>query len=97
MEDTKNIFVLYYSKCYLIVKTTLNMSKSNPSDIIHSPEMNNNGSNKTTDSKQPDQQCFLERLANHICRHYNWIIVLMLTPISLSYDFYCFGKDTSVT
>ena len=71
------------------------MSNIDESNILHSPEMNNNGNNKTTNTNQPDQQCFLERVANHICRHYNWIIVLMLTPISLSYDFYCFGKYMS--
>ena len=69
------------------------MSKLNKFEALDTQEMNNNlPKPKTTEEKISHQPCFLERLANDICRNYNWIIVLMLTPISLSYDFYCFGK-----
>ena len=34
----------------------------------------------------------IDKVINHICRHYNWVIVLMLTPISLGYDLYSFRK-----
>ena len=69
------------------------MSKLNKFEALDTQEMNNNlPKPKTMEEKTSHQPCFLERLANDICRNYNWIIVLMLTPISLSYDFYCFGK-----
>ena len=34
----------------------------------------------------------VERTALYILRNQNWICVLMLTPISLIYDLYCFCK-----
>ena len=69
------------------------MSKFNKFEALDSQEINNNLQKpKTMEEKTSHQPCFLERLVNDICRNYNWIIVLMLTPISLSYDFYCFGK-----
>ena len=69
------------------------MSKFNKFEALDSQEINNNLQKpKTMEEKTSHQPSFLERLANDICRNYNWIIVLMLTPISLSYDFYCFGK-----
>ena len=37
----------------------------------------------------------VERTALYILRNQNWICVLMLTPISLIYDLYCFCKYTS--
>ena len=69
------------------------MSARMHSDEIHLQENNNNTKHfKKMENDKSDEPCFLEKLANHICRNYNWIIVLMLTPISLSYDFYCFGR-----
>ena len=37
-------------------------------------------------------QGIVERTALYILRNQNWICVLMLTPISLIYDLYCFCK-----
>ena len=69
------------------------MSELNDFEVLDTQEMNNNlQKSKELEETTSHQPCFLERLANDICRNYNWIIVLMLTPISLSYDFYCFGK-----
>ena len=39
-------------------------------------------------------QGIVERTALYILRNQNWICVLMLTPISLLYDLYCFCKYT---
>ena len=43
-------------------------------------------------NKEDNSTGAVEKFLNYICRHYNWIVVLMLTPISLIYDLYCFCK-----
>ena len=50
------------------------------------PEENKNGASP---------QGIVERTALYILRNQNWICVLMLTPISLIYDLYCFCKYTT--
>ena len=82
---------LYFWKRKKKIEPT--MSELNNFEVLDTQEMNNNlQKSKELEETTSHQPCFLERLANDICRNYNWIIVLMLTPISLSYDFYCFGK-----
>ena len=64
---------------------------------VHLSEEKNNNDGSYCKTDEDKNQCnedvsFIERAANHMCRHYNWIIVLLLTPISLTYDLYCFRK-----
>ena len=50
---------------------------------------------KTTleeNKNEESPQGIVERTALYILRNQNWICVLMLTPISLIYDLYCFCK-----
>jgi len=64
---------------------------------MYSSEENNNeesegGKTETTQENQNETPMIgmVERTALYILRNQNWICVLMLTPISLIYDLYCF-------
>ena len=64
--------------------STTNEIKTNPI---------NTNTNKENESEIPGQY---ERdevdFAQYILRNHNWICILILTPISLIYDLYCFCK-----
>ena len=69
---------------------------------MYSSEENNNeesegGKTETTQENQNETPMIgmVERTALYILRNQNWICVLMLTPISLIYDLYCFCKYTT--
>ena len=66
---------------------------------MYSSEENNNeesegGKTETTQENQNETPMIgmVERTALYILRNQNWICVLLLTPISLMYDLYCFCK-----
>ena len=68
---------------------------------MYSSEENNNQESegakpevRQENENETPVQGIVERTALYILRNQNWICVLMLTPISLLYDLYCFCKYT---
>ena len=68
---------------------------------MYSSEENNNQESegakpevRQENENETPVQGIVERTALYILRNQNWICVLMLTPISLMYDLYCFCKYT---
>ena len=77
------------------------MSINDGSEVLHSEDVRNSNNNEykpldNDNNHSANDAGGIDKVLNHICRHYNWVIVLMLTPISLIYDLYSFRKYINI-